>query len=103
MKQVYVKATLTVTENFGTVDDVQTAIIKYIGGLDSDQAYYYGLKMNETCVYTKLLQEIMNVGEIEDCTLQVSTNGTEWVTTNITADTNEVLEISHTNVTVTVS
>lgn len=103
MKQVYVKATLTVTENFGTTDDVQTAIIKYIGGLDSDQAYYYGLKMHETCVYTKLLQEIMNVGEIEDCTLQVSTNGTEWVTTNITADTNEVLEISHTNVTVTVS
>ena len=45
----------------------------------------------------------MNVGEIEDCTLQVSTNGTDWVTTNITADTNEVLEVSHTNVTVTVS
>ena len=103
MKQVYVKATLTVTENFGTTDDVQTAIIKYIGGLDSDQAYYYGLKMHETCVYTRLLQEIMNVGEIEDCTLQVSTNGTEWVTTNITADTNEVLEISYSNVTVTVS
>lgn len=103
MKQVYVKATLTVTENFGTTDDVQTAIIKYIGGLDSDQAYYYGLKMHETCVYTRLLQEIMNVGEIEDCTLQVSTNGTDWVTTNITADTNEVLEISYSNVTVTVS
>ena len=103
MKQVYVKATLTVSENFGTTDDVRTAIIKYIGGLDSDQAYYYGLKMHETCVYTKLLQEIMNVGEIEDCTLQVSTNGTEWVTTNITADTNEVLEVSYSNVTVTVS
>ena len=103
MKQVYVKATLTVSENFGTTDDVQTAIIKYIGGLDSDQAYYYGLKMHETCVYTKLLQEIMNVGEIEDCTLQISTDGETWVTTNITADTNEVLEVSHTNVTVTVS
>ena len=103
MKQVYVKATLTVSENFGTTDDVQTAIIRYIGGLDSDQAYYYGLKMHETCVYTKLLQEIMNVGEIVDVDLKVSTDGKTWVTTNITADTNEVLEVSHTNVTVTVS
>ena len=103
MKQVYVKATLTVSENFGTTDEVKTVIIKYIGDLDSDQAYYYGLKMHETCVYTKLLQEIMNVGEIEDCTLQVSTNSTEWVTTTITVDTNEVLEVSHTNVTVTIS
>lgn len=103
MKQVHVKATLTVSENFGTTDEVQTAIIKYIGGLDSDQAYYYGLKMNETCIYTKLLQEIMNVGEIVDVDLKVSTDGKTWVTTNITADTNEVLEVSHTNVAVTVS
>lgn len=103
MKQVYVKATLTVSENFGTTDEVQTAIIRYIGGLDSDQAYYYGLKMHETCVYTKLLQEIMNVGEIVDVDLKVSTDGKTWVTTNITADTNEVLEVSYTNVTVTVS
>lgn len=102
MKQVYVKATLNITDQFSTTDDVQTAIIKYIGGLDADQAYYYGLKMHETCVYTKLLQEIMNVGEITDCTLQVSTNGTTWETTNITADTNEVLEVSYTNVTIEV-
>ena len=103
MKQVYVKATLTVSENFGTTDEVKTAIIKYIGGLDSDQAYYYGLKMHETCIYTKLLHEIMNVGEIVDVDLKVSTDGKTWVTTNITANTNEVLEVSHTNVTVTVS
>ncbi len=102
MKQVYVKATLHITDQFSTTDDVRTAIIKYIGGLDSDQAYYYGLKMHETCVYTKLLQEIMNVGEITDCTLQVSTNGTTWGTNNITADTNEVLEVSYTNVTIEV-
>lgn len=88
MKQVYVHVDLTVSENFGKTSDVRTAIIKYIGGLDADQAYYYGLKMHETCVYTKLLQEIMNVGEIEDCTLQISTDGETWVTTNITAEQN---------------
>lgn len=102
MKQVHVKATLTITDQFATTDDVQTAIIKYIGGLDSDQAYYYGLKMHETCVYTKLLQEIMNVGEILDVDLQVSTDGSNWVTTNITAEQNEVLEVSYTNVTLEV-
>lgn len=102
MKQVHVKATLNVTDQFGTTNDVRTAIVKYIGGLDSDQAYYYGLKMHETCVYTKLLQEIMNVGEIEDCTLQVSTDGKTWVTSNITANTNEVLEISYTNIAIEV-
>lgn len=101
MKQVYVKADLTVSDNFGTTDDVRTTIIKYIGGLDSDQAYYYGLKMHETCVYTKLLQEIMNIGEIKDCNLQISTDGQTWVQSNITANTNEVLEVSYTNVTVT--
>lgn len=102
MKQVYVKATLNITDQFATTDEVRTAIIKYIGGLDSDQAYYYGLKMHETCIYTKLLQEIMNVGEITDCALEVSTNGTTWGTNNITAEQNEVLEISYTNVTIEV-
>lgn len=102
MKQVYVKATLTITDQFATTNDVQTAIIKYIGGLDSDQAYYYGLKMHETCVYTRLLQEIMNVGEIIDVDLQISTNGSNWVTTNITAEQNEVLEVSYTNITLEV-
>lgn len=103
MKQVYIKADLIVSDNFSTTDEVRTTIIKYIGGLDKDQAYYYGLKMHETCVYTKLLQEIMNVGEIVDVDLKVSTNGTTWVTTNITADTNEVLEVSYANVAVTAS
>ena len=58
--------------------------------------------MNETCVYTKLLQEIMNVGEITDCTLEVSTNGTTWGTNNIPAEQNEVLEVSYANVTIEV-
>ena len=102
MKQVYVKATLTITDQFATTDEVQTAIIKYIGGLDSDQAYYYGLKMHETCVYTRLLQEIMNVGEIIDVDLQISENGSTWVTSNITAEQNEVLEVSYTNITLEV-
>lgn len=100
MKQVYVKAILRVSDQFGSLDDVRTAIIKYIGGLDSDQAYYYGLKMSETCVYTRLLQEIMNVGEINDVDLEISTDGSTWVTSNITAGQNEVLEVSYTNVTV---
>ena len=102
MKQVYVKATLNITDQFATTDEVRTAIIKYIGGLDSDQAYYYGLKMHETCIYTKLLQEIMNVGEITDCALEVSTNGTTWGMNNIPAEQNEVLEISYANVTIEV-
>ena len=102
MKQVYVKATLTITDQFATTNDVQTAIIKYIGGLDSDQAYYYGLKMHETCVYTRLLQEIMNVGEIIDVDLQISSDGSNWVTSNITAEQNEVLEVSYTNITLEV-
>lgn len=102
MKQVYVKATLTITDQFATTDEVQTAIIKYIGGLDSDQAYYYGLKMHETCVYTRLLQEIMNVGEIIDVDLQISSDGSTWVTSNITAEQNEVLEVSYTNITLEV-
>lgn len=102
MKQVYVKATLTITDQFATTNEVQTAIIKYIGGLDSDQAYYYGLKMHETCVYTRLLQEIMNVGEIIDVDLQISSDGSNWVTSNITAEQNEVLEVSYTNITLEV-
>lgn len=102
MESIYIKAKITTNEEFSTGSAVATEIIKYIGGLDEDQSYYFGLKMNEPCIYTKLVNIIMSFAGVEDVELQLSQDNSEWVQTNITPSSNSVLEAHYNNVVVEV-
>lgn len=103
MESVYVKANISTNEDFTSIDEIQTAIIKYIGGLDKDQSYYYGLKMNEECVYTKLVNIIMSFDGVEDVELQLARTNNNWIKTNITPQSNHVLEAHYSNIALEVS
>lgn len=92
-KEIYVRVTITKDVSFETDGETQIkdAVIHYIGGTDSESTEYAGLGMGESLIYTKLIAAIYEVDGIDDLTLELSTNGTDWVSTNITADTLEFI------------
>lgn len=102
MEDIYVSVRLITTEDFNSLNEVRTAIVRYIGGLDADQSYYYGLKMNETCIYTKLVNIAMSFAGVTDVEILVSSDNVSWDIRNITPQANCVLEVRYDNINVEV-
>ena len=72
---VYVEADITTNGDFPTdgEDEVQTEIIKYIGGEDADGEEYDGLTLGEDVIRTKIISAIHNVDGITDVELEIGT------------------------------
>lgn len=99
---VYVRANLTVNSEFESVNEVQTAIIDYIGGTDTDNTYYYGLNMGEDVIHSKLISIISSIKGVEDVTVTLSTDGSTFAAQNITIASNYIPITDDSKVTVEV-
>ncbi len=104
-KDIYVDVTLTTNENF-PVDgktQVQTEIIKYIGGTDANAEAHDGLGLGEDVIHYKVIAACSNVPGITDLTVQIGFAADALGTANLAIASNEVAQTNTTKVTVTVA
>ncbi|WP_425447724.1 baseplate J/gp47 family protein [Dethiothermospora halolimnae] len=100
---VYVNVSL-VTDNDFPVDgdeEVRTEIIKYIGGVDKDNTNYNGLGLGYDVIWSKIIAKIQgNIDGIEDLTVELSTDNTNFNQSNVSIDTREVATTDYNKVVV---
>lgn len=97
---IYANATLTTTDNFPEdgYDLVEKEIIKYIGGIGSDEVEHLGLSLGEDVIYTKVISKIHNIDGISDVELYIGTTDNPTGQSNITIGNQEVAVTSTDNV-----
>lgn len=100
---IYVKLTITRNLKYQSDGDarVRTEVIRYIGGEDADGTVHVGLGMRQAVVYTKIIEKVYKIEGIDDIDLELSTDGINWVRTNIDIQSNQVAETSHDKVVIT--
>lgn len=101
---IYSDITLTTNSSFPTdgVDQVTLEVIKYVGGEDADGNKYNGLGMGEDVVHAKLINAIFNIEGVMDAVVELSTDGTNYTSSNVTVDPTQVAETDDAKVAVTV-
>lgn len=101
----YFNVNLSVNSSFPSdgMKQVKTAIIKYVGGLDSDNTVYSGLSMGDDVIYTKLISAVTSIEGIDDFSLTMSTDNASFNVGNITVEGNEIAVTDHDKITVVVS
>lgn len=62
---------------------VQTQVIRYIGGVDADDVLNLGLSMGDSVILSKLVAEIYRIPGINDVIVELSTNGDTFTSANI--------------------
>ena len=89
---IWVEADITTNSEFPSDgnEQVQTEIIKYIGGTDADLVEYDGLALGEDVIRTKIIAAIHNIDGITDVDLQIGDSETSLATSNITIGAKEV-------------
>lgn len=82
---VYVRVSLQTNSEFPPDGRqmVRTSIIKYIGGEDVDGAEYTGLTIDDDVIFSKVGAAIHQVPGVTDYTLEISSDGTNYVQQNI--------------------
>ncbi|MNC34215.1 hypothetical protein D3C75_826400 [compost metagenome] len=80
---------------------VQSALIRYVGGSDSAGAYYNGLNMGADVIYTKLISAVYSVAGVEDVVLTVGKVSGGLGTANVDIEPYEVAQAVAANVEVT--
>ncbi len=89
-------------ENDG-IDKVKNALVQYIGGADTESQLYAGLNMGEKVVLAKGMFAILQVPGVTDVSLQLSTDGINFVEDNIVLTIAQVAQIDATNIEVTIN
>jgi uncharacterized phage protein gp47/JayE len=90
---VYVHVTLTTDAELFPVagmTTIETNIIKYIGGTDTDTTKYYGLGLGDDVVYTKIIGICHSVAGVTDVTVTLSTDNITFTAANVAIATGEV-------------
>ncbi|AIQ63322.1 baseplate protein [Paenibacillus stellifer] len=80
---------------------VQSALIRYVGGSDAAGAYYNGLNMGSDVIYTKLISAVYSVAGVEDITLTVGKVVGGLGSANVDIEPYEVAQAVAANVEVT--
>jgi uncharacterized phage protein gp47/JayE len=99
---VHVRVTVWKNTSYPADGDMQvrSAIVRYIGGEDSDGQLYVGLNMGESVIHSRLIATVYKVIGIEDAKVELSTDGSTWNEANIQVDPHEVAQTSHAIITV---
>lgn len=102
-KEVNLFARVTITKNSSFEADgenqVKNAIVKYIGGADTNNQLYAGLNMGEKVYYSQCIKAVaMNVPGIVDVDIELSKDGVAYSSANIDIAINEVAQISANNI-----
>lgn len=103
--QLFAKVTISTNTSFNTdgVDQVKNALVKYIGGADTNGQLFAGLNMNEKVVLAKGMAHVMGVSGVTDVEISFSTDGLTFMEENINIGVNEVAQINASNIEVLIN
>lgn len=82
---IYVNITLTKNSSYpGTGDTtIETLVIEYIGGTDSEGDTYNGLGIGDDVIYTKIIGLCHDIAGVDDVVVELSTDGITYSAANI--------------------
>lgn len=92
---VYVKVNLVKDSGYPGDAVVTRAILNYIGGEDSDGLYYKGLRLREDVVIAKVSSSVMCLQGIKDLQVELSTDDSSYVQSNISIAQDEIAKTKH--------
>lgn len=98
----YIRLAITTNAKYPVDGDAQitTALVRYIGGEDSDGTIYSGLAMKEKVVYFQLTK-VAGIEGVDDLDLEVSIDGVNWNRNSIEIASNQKAETSYDKVVIT--
>ena len=101
--KIKVNISLSKTEDYPGDDVIKRAILGYIGGVDSDNVEYAGLKLGEDVIYNKLIAKVLCPGGVSDATVTIgpspdykmATKTIEIARNEIAVTSTELIRISY--------
>lgn len=90
---IYVNVTLTKDVAIFPLNGattIETAIIKYVGGLAADSVEYNGLGVGDDVIYTKIIGLCHSVSGVTDVDVAISTDNVTFITDNIAIASKQV-------------
>lgn len=106
VKSIWIKLTVIPTLQFplNGAQKITTALIQYLGGVDTDGEEYPGLEIGHNVVFNWLEKTALGTCPgIYDVTMEVSEDGNNWVTTDIEIAWNEIAETNYEKIQVEVA
>lgn len=102
---VFIKVNVTTNTSFTSngVNQIKTALIRYVGGTDINNNTYSGLNMGDDVIVTRLIARTYSVDGIEDVTIEVSTDSINYSDSNVVIGLQQVAQTHFNNIEVTVN
>lgn len=99
-KDVYINITLTKSATYRADGDklIKSALVKYIGGTDTDGQTYAGLNIGQDIILTKLISIISNIEGVLDFDIQIGLSAESLSSSNIAIGETEVAILNVDNV-----
>lgn len=99
---VYASIQLTTSASYPLDGDTQVtdAVIKYIGGVDSRGEMHQGLGLNETVIWSAVIEAVRSVEGVVDVDVQIGLDSGSLSRANIPIGTTEVAETSAEKITI---
>ncbi|MGE7132666.1 baseplate J/gp47 family protein [Lysinibacillus xylanilyticus] len=89
---IKVRATTNTSFTFDGVNQIKTALIRYVGGTDANNNAYSGLNMGDDVVVARLNAITFSVDGIEDVKVEVSKDGVNYDDSNVVIALQEVAQ-----------
>lgn len=94
--QVYARLTLRTNIDFPTDGQrqVKDALVRYVGGIDTESTVHAGLAMGENVVITKLIAAVYQVEGVDDVDIELSTNNKTFAPKNLEMRKSQIAQLS---------
>ncbi|MGY3186438.1 baseplate J/gp47 family protein [Lysinibacillus sp. TE18511] len=102
---VFIKVNVTTNTSFTSngVNQIKTALIKYVGGTDVNNNAYSGLNMGDDVIVSRLIAKTYSVDGIEDVIVEVSKDGINYNDSNVVIGLQEVAQTHFNDIEVTIN
>lgn len=90
VKDIYIRLNITKDKGYSGDDVVIKAVLNCIGGEDIDGTSYKGLRLGENVIVSEILSSVKCLGGIYDISVEVSTDGIQYQSTNIEVAKKEI-------------
>lgn len=102
---IFIKVSVKTNTLFSSkgINQIKTALIKYVGGTDISNNSYAGLNMGDDVIVSRLIAKTYSVDGIEDVTVEVSTDGIIYCDSNVLIGLQEVAQTHFNNIEVAIN
>jgi len=101
--RVFARVTITRNASYPADGDarIQSVLVRFVGGEDTDGTIYAGLSMGDDVIYTRLIAAMYAVPGVEDVTLGLSTDGVTYSPANVIISPSQVAQLNAADIEVT--